>query len=138
MELAHQWRVTPRLTALKLIGALVFGVAALIGDPVQRLFVGAGAVLLLLMAARDLFAPVRLMADPAGVVVVTGFARRRWLPWSRIERVRVDVRQRLGLRTELLEIDVDDNLYYFSTYELSAPCADVAETLAALRTGNTT
>jgi hypothetical protein len=56
------------------------------------------------------------------------------LDWSQIERVRVDDRQRFGLRSELLEIDTGEALYLFSTYDLDAPCADVAETLEALRT----
>ena len=60
-------------------------------------------------ALRDLIAPVRLAADADGVTVVTGFARRRrHLPWAQIERVRVDRRDRLGLRSEMLEIDAGD------------------------------
>jgi hypothetical protein len=135
MYQAREWRVSPRLTAAKIAGALIFTLAALIGDPVQMLLVGAGAVALALHALRDLLVRVRLSADSAGITVVTGFARRRCLPWSQIERIRVDERARLGLRSQLLEIDTGDNLHFLSAYELSAPCADVADELVALRTG---
>jgi hypothetical protein len=86
-------------------------------------------------ALRDVIAPVRLAADGHGVTVVTGFAARRQIPWSKVERVRVDTRKRLGRRAELLEIDADDVLHLFSAAELSAPCDEVAAALSTLRTG---
>ena len=125
--------MSPRLTTAKIAGALIFGVAALVGDPLQLMLAGTGAAVLAALALRDLLVPVRLVADTVGVTVVTGFARRRWLAWSQVERVRVDERARLGLRSQLLEIDTGDNLYFFSAYELSAQCAEVADELAALR-----
>jgi hypothetical protein len=65
--------------------------------------------------------------------VVTGFAGRRRLAWGDIERIRVDERQRLGTRSELLEIDAGESLHLFSAYELNAPCAEVAAALEGLR-----
>ncbi|MGH3682699.1 MAG: PH domain-containing protein, partial [Natronosporangium sp.] len=79
--------------------------------------------------ARDLAAPVRLLADPAGLTVVTGFARRRRLGWSQVERVRVDVRR----RSRLLEVDTGEQLYLFSRYDLDADLAEVAGALERLR-----
>jgi hypothetical protein len=131
------WRVDRRMTVLKAAGALVFVVAAVVlgGDvagTALALLVAAG---LAAFAARDMLAPVRLAADARGVTVVSGFASRRHIPWSAVERVRVDVRQRLGRRSELLEIDTGETLHLFSTTELGTGCDEVAAALATLRTG---
>jgi hypothetical protein len=130
----QQWRVSPRLTVLRAVGVLVFAVAAVLGrgDPPQLFVAGLAAAFLAGYVLRDLLAPVRLAADDAGVTLVAGFAGRRRLSWSQIERLRVDARTRLGLRTELLEIDSGDNVYFFSSYELGEPCAAVVERLTAL------
>lgn len=98
-------------------------------DPVQWVLGGAIAAGLLGWALRDLLAPVRLAADPSGVTVVEGFARRRRLSWAEIERVRVDRRERLGLATAMLEVDADEALYLFSMHDLGA---DPHVVLAAL------
>jgi hypothetical protein len=76
--------------------------------------------------------PVRLRADAEGVTLIAGVARRRRLAWSQIERVRVDERHRLGLRTELLEIDTGDALHLFTEHDLGVPPADVLAALAPL------
>jgi hypothetical protein len=86
-------------------------------------------------ALRDVLAPVRLAADGQGVTVVTGFAGRRRIPWSEIERIRVDVRQRIGRKSELLEIDTGETLHLLSAAELGADLDDVVATLVTLRTG---
>jgi len=126
------WRVRPVLPVTKGLGAiavlvLVFAFGR--RDPVQWVLAGAIAAGLLGWALRDLLAPVRLAADPSGVTVVEGFARRRWLSWAEIERVRVDRRERLGLATAMLEVDADEALYLFSMHDLGA---DPHEVLAAL------
>jgi hypothetical protein len=128
------WRVSPPLTWAKVIATLAFaGVAVVYHDDAMKLLVTlAGAVLLGGYAARDLVAPIRLTADTEGITVIAGFRRRR-LAWSQIERVRVDTHSRLGLRTEMLEIDAGDSLHLLSTYDLNAPVSDVAETLSDLR-----
>jgi hypothetical protein len=88
-------------------------------------------------AVRDVVVPVRLAAGPTGVTVVTGFAGRRRLAWSQIERVRVDRRQRIGLTSAVLELDTGRGLHLFSRYDLGAPPEEVAAALAGLRTGAT-
>jgi hypothetical protein len=67
------------------------------------------------------------------VTVVSGFARRRHVPWREIERVGLGEQRSLGRRTEILEIDAGDSLHLFSRYDLDAPCAEVAETLQEMR-----
>jgi hypothetical protein len=132
------WRIKPVLPVTKLLGAVALIVlVAAFGekDPVQWVLALIAAVALTLWALRDLIAPVRLAADPDGVTVVVGFAGRRRLPWAQIERVRVDRRDRRGLRNEFLELDAGDQLYLFSVHELGTEPADVAAELAALRTG---
>jgi hypothetical protein len=129
------WRVDRRLTIAKIAGAGIFALAAVIGypDAGQVGLAGLAAVLLAVLAVRDLIAPVRLAADSTGVTVATGFAGRRQIGWDSVERVRVDARRGLVVRSQVLELDAGDNLYFFSVHELGAPCDEVARRLAVLR-----
>jgi hypothetical protein len=133
-----EWRVPRHVPLLKAAAAILFALVALryAGDPGRWIVALLGAVLLGAYAVRDLVAPVRLAADFDGVTVVTGFARRRQIPWADIERVRVDTRQRLGRRNEVLEVDTGESLYLFGAQELGTDLDRVAGTLAAIRTGN--
>ncbi len=136
--LTTRWRVPVRFTVLKAALTVVFVAAGVLltgGDRAALALVVIGTVALAAFTLRDLLAPVRLSASPEGVRVVTGFCGHRELPWSAVERVRVDVRKRLGLRTELLEIDTGETLHLFSASELGADCTAVAERLSSLRTG---
>jgi hypothetical protein len=132
-----EWRVPRRVPAIKLAAAVVFLGVALIyaGDPGRWVVGVIAAVLLGAFALRDVVAPVRLAADGTGLTVVHGFARTRHVPWADIERVRVDARQRLGRRNEVLEVDTGESLYLFSPQELGADLDTVAAALVALRTG---
>ena len=135
---AHvEWRVDGRMTAFKVLGAVLFVAAgALFGRDALSLTIAAlAAAGLAAFALRDVLAPVRLAADGQGVTVVTGFAGRRRIPWSEIERIRVDVRQRIGRKSELLEIDTGETLHLLSAAELGADLDDVVATLVTLRTG---
>jgi hypothetical protein len=130
------WRVKPVLPVTKLLGAvavLVLAVAFGRHDPIQWFRAIVVAIGLTGWALRDLLRPVRLTADQEGLTVVAGLLRRRRLAWAEIERVRVDRRERLGLRSELLELDAGDALYLFSVHELGAEPEEVAAALAALR-----
>lgn len=129
------WRVDTRLTVGKWAGAAIFVLAAVIGfrDPGQLIVVGVAAALLLVLALRDVIAPVRLAAGPNGVTVITGFAGRRTIPWNEIDHIRVDARRGMLLRSQVLELDAGDQLYFFSVNELSTPCDEVADTLTAMR-----
>ena len=132
---AQAWRVSPPLTWAKIAAVVAFILVAVIyrDEPTQAYAAAFGAVLLGVYAARDLIAPVRLAADREGVTVVKGYAGKQRLPWSTVERVRVDQHSRLGLRTEMLEIDAGESVHLFSTYDLNAPCAEVEEALRLLR-----
>jgi Bacterial PH domain len=148
------WRIRRVLPAAKLFGAVAIVVLVLVfgrDDPVQWFLAVAVGLGLAGWALRDLIAPVRLAADPDGVTVIAGFAGRRRLAWSQIERVRIDRRARLGVRTGLatgawsfgrrgesrktgmLEVDAGDNVYLFSRYDLGAEPEDVLASLLALR-----
>jgi hypothetical protein len=128
------WRVDRRLTVAKLAGAAVFALAAVLGypDPGQVIVVGLAAVLLVVLGVRDLIAPVRLAATAQGVTVATGFTGRREIPWAHVAKIRVDARRGLMLRSQVLELDAGDNLYFFGSNDLGAPCDEVAERLRAL------
>lgn len=129
----RRWRVPQKVPIGKLVVAALIGLLAAAGarEPWQYVVAGlvvAGAVA---WAVRDLVAPVRLAADPTGVTVVTGFARRHKLPWSQVERVRVDVRR----RSRMLEVDIGEHLYLFSRYDLDTDLDEVAAELERLRRG---
>ncbi|MCU7722171.1 PH domain-containing protein [Actinoplanes sp. KI2] len=131
-----QWRVKPVLPVTKLMGAVaivVLTVAFAGNDPIRWAIALVVALALAGWALRDLVVPVRLAADASGVTVVAGFARRRHLPWSAVERVRVDRRTHRGLRSELLELDTGDAIYVFSAHDLGALPEDVVVALADLR-----
>jgi hypothetical protein len=132
-----QWRIKPVLPVTKGMGAvavIVLAVAFAGRDPVRWSLAFVVALALIVWLVRDLIAPVRLAADAAGVTVLTGFARRRHLPWAQIERVRVDVTSRRGLRSELLELDAGESIFLFSAHELGALPEEVATALGDLRT----
>ncbi|WP_433723178.1 PH domain-containing protein [Actinoplanes sp. CA-051413] len=131
-----QWRVRPVLPIAKLLGAVALVVLVVAfgrKDPVQWFIAVVVAAALTGWAVRDLIAPVRLSADTSGVTMVVGFVRRRHVAWPQIERVRVDRRERMGLRNRLLEIDAGDSLHLFSQHELGTDPEEVAESLNALR-----
>lgn len=130
------WRVRRELAVFKILGALAcagLGIYWYIQGDVRGVILAVPATLLVgAMGLRDVLVPVRLAADESGITVVHGFAGRRHVPWSAIREIKVDVRTRLGLRSEMLEIDTGDNLHLFSQYELGASCTEVA---AELRKG---
>jgi hypothetical protein len=131
-----QWRVRPVLPVTKLMGAVavvVLAAAFAEHDPIRWAIALVVALALAIWALRDLLAPVRLAADTSGVTVIAGCARRRHLPWSVVERVRVERRTHRGLRSETLELDTGDAIYLFSANDLGAPPEDVVATLADLR-----
>jgi hypothetical protein len=131
-----QWRVRPALPIAKLLGAVALVVLVVAfgrEDPVQWFIAVVVAAALTGWAVRDLVAPVRLSADTSGVTMVVGFLRRRHVAWPQIERIRVDRRERMGLRNRLLEIDAGDSLHLFSQHELGTDPEEVAESLNALR-----
>jgi hypothetical protein len=133
---ALSWRISPVLPVAKLVGAVaILSLVYAFGryDPVQWVLAGVTTLFLLGWAIRDLVLPVRLTADPAGLTVVSGIARRRHLPWGHVERIRVDRRERRGLRSELLEIDAGETLHFFGPHELGAAPEDVAVALESLR-----
>jgi hypothetical protein len=130
-----KWRVAPAPTLAKFAGAVLLAlVAALSGAERERLLLaGVAALALGVYGLRDVLAPVRLSADAEGVTVVSGFARRRRVPWGEIERIGLGAHRFLGLRTELLEIDTGESLHLFSRYDLGAPCEEVEEALREIR-----
>jgi hypothetical protein len=128
--------VPAKVPALKLGGAVILLLAAIVVAGTDRIAVGmaaAAAAVLVGWGVRDLVVPVRLSADAQGVTVVIGIAGRRRLAWSDIDRIGVDTRPRFGVRTETLEIDTGESVHLFGAYDLGAPPTDVAPVLQAAR-----
>ncbi|MFD2092533.1 PH domain-containing protein [Blastococcus deserti] len=131
-----QWSPRAGETAALAVLGVGLALAVLFLDPAGRVLVGAGAALLLVLAARDLLARPRLTAGPDGVDVrnVTGGTH---LPWARL-RVRVRESRRLGVRNRTLELDTapgpDDDgvLVVLGRRDLGADPEEVARALRAL------
>lgn len=132
----RRWRVPATLPVVKAGGAVALvGLGLLLadGDEIRLVLAGLAAAVLLVWAARDLLAPVRLAVDPDGVTVIRGFAGHRRLPWSQVEAITVDRRSRLGRASAVLEVDAGESLHLFGRYDLGADPADVAVELHAAR-----
>jgi hypothetical protein len=120
-------RLTGATGALALIAAAA---AALASDPAGRVLLGGAAIVLLVYAVTDLVFWPRLSVDSGGLSIHTPALRAR-IPWSDIETVRADARERLGLRSVTLEIDAGERLVVFSRRSLGADPAAVADLIAA-------
>ena len=131
-----QWSPRAGETAALVAVALGLALALVVLDAPGRVLVGAGALLLLGLALRDLVVRPRLTAGPGGVDVRT-WTRRRHLPWSGL-RVRVRESRRLGVRSRTLELDTaagpDDDgvLVVLGRRDLGADPEQVARELRAL------
>jgi hypothetical protein len=131
-----QW--SPRSGETVALAAVGLGLAlsVVVLDAAGRVLVGTGAVLVLVLAARDLLARPRLAAGPDGVDVRT-LTGHRHLPWSDL-RVNVRETRRLGVRGRTLELDTargtDDPgvLIVLARRDLGADPEEVARALRAL------
>ena len=111
-----------------LAAAALLVVLGALGDAGGRVLAWPAAGLLAGAALRDLVLTPTLAADRAGVRVVSG-VRRRYVPWSEVEALRL-VTDR---RTPLLELDLGETLVVLGRTRLGRPPADVLEELVALR-----
>ena len=114
--------------AALLAGAALLAALAVLGDPGGRLLAGPAAVLLALVALRDLALHPALCADRDGVQVVTGL-RRRWTPWEQVEGTRL-VTDR---RTPLLEVDLGTTVLVLTRRRLGRAPSVVLEELLDLQ-----
>lgn len=133
----RSWRVPRPIIAVKLAGTAAFALVALwfSHDP-SRLVVAALAALVVgAYAVRDLLSPVTLAVYGEGLIVRRGFFGQRRILWGQIERIRVDSRRRLAGRSNLLEIDIGETIFFFSRYEIGAEPSDVVDELKAARIG---
>ncbi|HYX94783.1 MAG TPA: PH domain-containing protein [Geodermatophilus sp.] len=131
-----EWSPRTGETAVLAAAGAVLGLATVVLDPLGRVLVGAAAVLLLALSARDRLLRPRLAAGPEGVAV-RRLGGTTVLPWARL-RVRVRDTRRWGLRSRLLELDTaagpddDGELVLLGRRDLGADPGDVARVLRAL------
>jgi Bacterial PH domain len=131
-----QWSPRAGETVALAVVGLGLALSVVVLDAAGRVLVGAGAVLVLVLAARDLLARPRLAAGPDGVDVRT-LTGRRHLPWPEL-RVHVRETRRLGVRGRTLELDtargIDDPgvLVVLARRDLGADPEEVARALRAL------
>jgi hypothetical protein len=132
-----EWSPRTGETAVLAATGAVLGLATVVLDPLGRVLVGAAAVLLLALSARDRLLRPRLAAGPEGVTV-RRLGGTSVLPWARLQ-VRVRDARRWGLRSRLLELDTaagpddDGELVLLGRRDLGADPGDVARALCALR-----
>ncbi|MCA0147040.1 PH domain-containing protein [Blastococcus sp. LR1] len=118
---------------------LVLGAVAGMLEDAGRVLIGAAALLLIVLAARDAVLRPRLLAAEDGLEVAT-LTGRRVLPWGRLQ-VRVRKTRRWGTTARTLELDTatgpDDDgvLVVLGRWELGADPEEVARDLAAWRNG---
>ena len=131
-----QWSPRPAETVALAVIGLGLALAVVLVDSAGRLLVGAAAVLVLGLAARDALLRPRLSAGEDGVVVRT-LAGRRSLPWRDL-RVEVRATKRWGVRGRTLELDTatgpDDDgvLLLLGRRDLGADPEEVARVLRSL------
>ncbi|MCZ2806946.1 PH domain-containing protein [Modestobacter sp. VKM Ac-2983] len=112
------------------VTGVALALATLLVDPVGRVLVGGGAVLLLGLATRDLVLRPRLRADARGVRV-RALSGGTTIAWPAL-RARVRTSRRWGLRMETLELEdrTDDAvLVVLGRRELGEDPATVARAL---------
>ena len=134
-----EWSPRTGETAVLAAAGVVLGLATVVLDPLGRVLVGAAAVLLLALSARDRLLHPRLAAGPEGVTV-RRLGGTSVLPWARLQ-VRVRDARRWGVRSRLLELDTaagphdDGERVLLGRRDLGADPGEVARALAAVRPG---
>lgn len=118
----------PLLAPGLLVGAVVLLLLGLAADPAGRLLAFPAAVLLLVLALRDLALRPVLAADGDGLQVVSG-VRRLHLSWEQVHGLRV-VTDR---RADLLEVDLGSTVVVLGRARLGAAPQDVLAALSALQ-----
>jgi Bacterial PH domain len=131
-----QWTPRPSETWGAAGAAVIAAAVAATLDPAGELLLGLAAALLAGIAGTDLLLRPRLRADASGIEVRT-LAVRRALPWAEVSGVRVDERSRYGRAARTLEVDAGDTLVLLGRRALGADPREVADALAAIRTGRT-
>jgi hypothetical protein len=98
-----QWSPRVGETVAAAAVGVALALAAALVDPVGRVLVGAAALVLLALAARDLLTRPRLRAGAHGVTV-RSLGGTTTIPWA-VLQVRVRVTRRLGVRGRTLELE---------------------------------
>ncbi|WP_116452087.1 PH domain-containing protein [Blastococcus litoris] len=98
-----QWSPRAGETVALAVLGVGLALAVVVLDAAGRVLVGAGALLVLGLAVRDLLTRPRLAAGPDGVDV-RNVSGGHHLPWARLQ-VRVRETRRLGMRGRTLELD---------------------------------
>jgi hypothetical protein len=130
-----EWSPRTGETAVLAATGVVLGLTTVLLDPLGRVLVGAAAVLLLALAARDRLLRPRLAAGADGVAV-RRLGGTTVLPWARPQVLVRDTR-RWGVRSRLLELDTaagpndDGDLVLLGRRDLGADPGDVARALRA-------
>ncbi len=129
------YRVPTNVIVAKFVAAGVLALAGLLfgANPTQAAIGVLAGLLLMAYGLRDVFARERLRVDGDGLRVISGFVGHRELEWAEVQRLRVDSRTRVVVRSELLEIDAGDHIFLLSRFDLGLDPAEVATELEIVR-----
>jgi hypothetical protein len=131
-----QWSPRTGETVALVAVAVGLGLALVVLDAPGRLLVGTGALLLLILGARDVLIRPRLAAGAEGIEV-RSWTGRRHLPWAGL-RVHVRESRRWGMRSRTLELDTsagphdDGVLVVLGRRDLGTDPEEVARALRGL------
>lgn len=128
------WGVTPpALIAAGVVAALGLGWAVLTAESADRLVALAVLVMGLAALAAGWRMRRRLIAGPDGLQV-NGPLSSRTIAWTSVVSIEVVRRQRFGIASSTVEIDLDDEgLVVLGRTDLGADPADVARELRTLQ-----
>jgi len=133
------WRPPPQRTVLYGSVGAVLAILAVTAPhtpfgPVSALPFGVIAVLLLGLAALDLWFGTPLKADAQGLRISRGPGRVEQIDWSAIDRLEATSSTHRGLLLQsALEVDVGERLVVLSRHRLGQDPTDVAQTLRSMR-----
>jgi hypothetical protein len=127
-----QWSTRTGEVVATALAGVGLALATTLADPAGRVLLGAAALLLLALAARDAVLRPRVAAGDEGVTV-RALSGPTTIAWPAV-RVRVRVQRRWGLRARTLEVEdrTDDAvLLVLGRRELGTDPEAVAEALHA-------
>jgi hypothetical protein len=133
------WRPSRQRTVLYGLTGTVLAILALTAPhtpfgPDSALPFGVVAVLLLGLAALDLWFGTPLTADAQGLQISRGPGRVEQISWSEIDRLEATSATHRGLLLlSALEVDVGERLVVLSRHRLGHDPTDVAQALRSMR-----
>ena len=128
------WGPSPVFVAIAvmiLAGTIIWLIFA--RSPEDQVFAGLLAIGALLATVAAVMMRSRLVASSTGLRVGTMFGTKL-VAWSQVHRIQITVRRHLGIGSEMLHLDLDeDGLFIFGRIDLGADPEEVADELRRIQ-----